>query len=165
MAPGMPVSSFEAMGPKIGELFRTLRSPAGDEMVLGDNFFVETVLPQFGVAREMTEAEMAAYRAPYPTRASRRPTLMWPRQIPIAAKPADVVAEIEANSAWLVESIIPKLLFWAEPGSLMPREAVAWHVENVPNLETRFLGAGKHFLQEDHPRTIGEGLVDWMRRV
>ncbi len=165
VAPGMPVPSLEAMGPEIGGLFGALRSPAGIDMVLGNNFFVEEVLPKFGVARTLSEAEMAAYRAPYKTRESRLPTLVWPRQIPINGEPINVVAHIEKNSSWLVKSPIPKLLFWAEPGSLMPKAAVDWHIANVPNLETRFLGAGLHFLQEDHPQLIGSGLSDWLRRI
>ena len=165
VAPTMPAPSLEAMGPTTSELFKSLRSPAGEEMVLENNFFIETVLPQFGVMRTMTEIEMNSYRAPYPTPESRRPTLVWPRQIPIAGEPADVVKEIEANSKWLTRSPIPKLLFWAEPGSLMPKPAVDWHVANVSALETRFVGAGRHFLQEDHPHLIGQGIVDWLRRL
>lgn len=164
--PGMPVPSYEAMGPELGELFRALRTPGqGEQMVLEGNFFVEEILPKLGVARGLSDAEMVHYRAPYPTPQSRLPTLEWPRQVPIAGEPADVVDEVTQNGAWLTSSDIPKLLFYAEPGALMPQHVIAWLTANVPNLETRFLGAGLHFLQEDHPDLIGQGIADWLRRV
>ncbi|MEM8849994.1 MAG: haloalkane dehalogenase [Pseudomonadota bacterium] len=164
--PGMPVPSYEAMGPEVGNMFRALRMPGqGEEMVLQGNFFIEEILPKFGIRRPLSEAEMTAYRAPFPTPESRRPTLAWPRQIPIGGVPADVTDEVLANGDWLTGSDIPKLLFFAEPGVLMPMPVVAWMAENVPALETRFLGAGLHFLQEDHPHLIGQGLVDWLRRA
>ena len=162
--PSMPVQSYEAMG-ETGELFRALRTPGqGEQMVLDGNFFVEEVLPNFGVSRTMTDAEMDAYRAPYPTRESRLPTLQWPREIPIGGEPEATSAEIVANGEWLYSSGIPKLLFYATPGVLTPEPVVAYMVQNVPNLEVRFLGRGLHFLQEDHPDLIGAGIHDWLRR-
>ena len=164
--PGLPAPSYEAMGPEAGELFRALRTPGrGEEMVLEGNYFVEEVLPRLGVVRPMSETEMDAYHAPFPTPGSRLPTLEWPRQIPIEGEPADVADEIVANGEWLVGSGVPKLLFHAEPGSLMPAPVVAWMVANVPELETRFLGPGLHFLQEEHPELIGRGIAEWLRRT
>lgn len=164
--PSMPAPSYEAMGPQMGDLFRNLRTPGiGEKMVLEDNFFVEEILPKMGVRRPLSRAEMAAYRAPYPTPESRLPTLQWPREIPIGGEPAFATAEIVKNGEWLALSRIPKLLFYAEPGALMPKPVVDFMTANVSNLETRFLGAGVHFLQEDHPHLIGQGLADWLRRM
>lgn len=164
--PSMPAPSYEAMGPQMGDLFRNLRTPGiGEKMVLEGNFFVEEILPKMGVRRPLSEAEMAAYRAPYPTPASRLPTLQWPREIPIGGEPAFATAQVLKNGEWLMLSRIPKLLFYAEPGALMPKPVVEFMATNVPNLETRFLGAGVHFLQEDHPHLIGQGLADWLRRI
>lgn len=166
VAPGMPVPSLEAMGPDMAGLFGALRTLGqGERMILEGNFFVEEVLPKFGVMRPMAEAEMAAYRTPYPTPESRLPTLQWPREVPIGGQPGETAEAISANSEWLTASDIPKLLFHAAPGSLMPQAAVDWHIANVPNLETRFLGAGLHFLQEEHPEQIGRGIADWLRRI
>ncbi len=163
--PGMPAPSYEAMGPA-GEMFRSLRTKdVGEEMVLNKNFFVEEVLPKMGVARGLTDQEMAQYRAPYPTPESRLPTLQWPREIPIAGHPRATHDAIVSNGAWLTRSGIPKLYFYATPGALNPAPAVEWVVANVPNLETRFLGRGFHFLQEDHPNLIGAGIADWLRRT
>lgn len=163
--PGMPAPSYEAMGPA-GEMFRTMRTKdVGEEMVLNNNFFVEEILPKMGVARGLTGQEMEHYRAPYPTPESRLPTLQWPREIPIAGHPAATHDAIISNGVWLTQSDIPKLYFYATPGALNPASVVEWVVANVPNLESRFLGRGFHFLQEDHPHLIGAGITDWLRRI
>ncbi len=164
--PAMPVSSYEAMGPEAGEMFRNLRTPGtGEDMVLEGNFFVERILPEFGVMRDLTEAEMSTYRAPYPTPESRLPTLQWPREIPIGGEPVFSVLEVSKNGDWLTQSRMPKLFFYAEPGALLPPQVADFMAANVPNLEIRFVGAGLHFLQEDHPHVIGQGLRDWLRRL
>ncbi len=164
--PSLPVPSLEAMGEPMTSLFRNLRTEGiGEKMVLEDNFFVEQILPNMGVARGLSAAEMAHYRAPYPTPESRRPTLQWPREIPIAGEPKAVHDAVLANGEWLLQSPIPKLFFYAEPGALNPPAVAAWIAANIPNVETRFLGPGVHFLQEDHPALIGSGLADWLRRT
>jgi haloalkane dehalogenase len=163
--PVLPAPGYEAMPPDMAEFFRTLRSPQGEELVLEQNWFVEVVLPEMGVLREMTEAEMNAYRAPFPTPESRLPILQWPREIPIAGEPAFATAEVEANGEWLQTSPLPKLLFHAEPGMLFTAPVVEQVTATVPNLEVRFLGVGTHYLQEEHPHLIGQGLADWLRRM
>lgn len=164
--PALPAPSLEAMGEPMTSLFRNLRTEGiGEEMVLQNNFFVEELLPKMGVARGLSEAEMAHYRAPYPTPDSRRPTLQWPREIPIAGAPKEAHDAVVANGAWLGRSPIPKLFFYAEPGALNPPAMAAWIATTVPNVETRFLGAGVHYLQEDHPAQIGSGIADWLRRT
>ena len=163
--PIMPVPSYQAMGDGPGGLFRNLRTPGiGEEMVLENNFFVEVVLPEMGIVRDLTDAERQAYRQPYPTPGSRRPTLVWPREVPIAGEPADVTDIIERNGDWLHETGIPKLMFYAEPGVFGTPEVAAYYAENLKNIETRYVGVGLHFIQEDHPHVIGRGLADWLRR-
>ena len=163
--PAMPVASFDDMPPPLADFFRLMRTEEGAELILGQNFFVEEVLPNLGVLRPMQEAEMAAYRAPFETRESRLPTLVWPRQVPIEGTPEDVVADVALNGEWLVTTEIPKLMFYAAPGAIAPPEVAEWHAAHVPELETRFLGAGLHFLQEEHPDLIGQGIADWLRRI
>ncbi len=164
--PAMPAPSYEAMGPRSGKLFKSLRTPGvGEKMVLEGNFFVEKVLPEFGVLRQLSEMEMAAYRAPYPTPESRLPTLQWPREIPIGGEPKYATDVVTKNGEWLMSSDVPKLLFHAEPGTIMPKPVVEFLTGNLQNLEVRFLGAGAHFLQEEHPQLIGQGLADWLRRI
>jgi len=160
--PSLPAPSLEAMG-ETAELFRNLRTPGvGEEMVLNNNFFVETVLADVGTIRTLTEEEMAAYRQPFPTPESRLPTLVWPRQIPVAGEPANTAEVIQANGAWLYSTDLPKLFFYAEPGALNPAPVVEYVKANATNLETVFLGQGVHYLQEDHPHAIGAALSEWL---
>ena len=163
--PVLPVASFDDMPGPLAEFFRLMHSDKGADMVLNQNFFVEFVLPQMGVVRTMSEAEMDHYRKPFPTPGSRKPVLAWPREVPIEGKPADVVEDVRLNGEWLLSSQIPKLMFYAEPGALMPGPVADYLAANVPNIEARFVGAGSHFLQEDHPHVIGQGIADWLRRI
>lgn len=163
--PVLPVASFDDMPGPLADFFRLMHSDKGADMVLNQNFFVEFVLPQMGVVRAMSEAEMDHYRKPFPTPESRKPVLAWPREVPIEGKPADVVEEVRLNGEWLLSSQIPKLMFYAEPGALMPKPVADYLTANVANIEARFVGAGSHFLQEDHPHVIGQGIADWLRRI
>ena len=145
------------------EFFQALRSPAGEEMVLEKNLFVEVQLPR-AILRGLTDAEMAHYRKRYTQPGeSRRPTLTWPRQIPINGEPADVVAIAEAYSAWMAASDLPKLFINAEPGSILVGEqrefCRAW-----PN-QTEITVPGLHFIQEDSPDQIGEAVSDFVAHL
>lgn len=147
------------------ELFGRLRTPAvGERLVLEENFFVETVLPS-GVRRSLTDAEMDAYRAPYPDAASRRPLLRWPREIPIENEPPDVCAVVRANQRVLAESPAPKLLLHGEPGAVTGAAEVAWCRTHARHLDVVGVGAGTHFLPEDQPGSIAAALVEWLGRA
>ena len=99
-------------------IFQTFRSPAGEEMVIEKNLFVEAVLPG-SILRKLSDDELTEYRRPFRDAEHRRPTLTWPREIPIEGEPADV-AEIVADYAnWLAGSDIPKLFFDADPGAIL----------------------------------------------
>jgi haloalkane dehalogenase len=144
-------------------VFQGFRSPAGEDMVLEKNIFVETVLPG-SIIRDLTEEEMAVYRRPYTEPGEdRRPTLTWPRQIPIDGEPADVVQIAADYAQWLSECEVPKLFINAEPGALLQGGARdfcrAWHNQvevTVP---------GNHFLQEDSPDEIGQAIGDWLNTL
>jgi haloalkane dehalogenase len=142
--------------------FRALRSDAGEQMILDENFFVEKLLPK-SVLRSLDELEMAAYRAPFSSRDSRLPTLVWPRELPIEGEPQDVVAAVEAYGAWLAESSMPKLLVSADPGTLLigaPLEFCRrWR--NQRELTVR----GLHYVQEDAPEEIGRSLEEFIREI
>src|SRR5207247_3834382 len=89
-----PVPSWEQFTPQGREIFKKLRTPGvGETMVLDHNMFVEQLLPG-SVVRSLSPAEMQHYRAPFVERAARKPMLAWPREIPIAGEPADVVAVV-----------------------------------------------------------------------
>lgn len=160
-----PLSSWEQFPAEARELFQNFRTPGiAERLVLDQNVFVEQVLPG-SVVRALTAEEMAHYRAPFPDRASRKPVLVWPNEIPIEGKPADVVDVVTRYRDALCRSPLPKLLFAVEPGALIPPPLVAWCRANLPNLEVVELGLGLHFIQEDHPHAIGQRLAEWVRRL
>ncbi len=141
-------------------VFQGFRSPAGEAMVLENNIFVERVLPG-SVLRQLTDEEMAVYRRPYlEPGESRRPTLTWPRQIPIEGEPEDVVAVAQAYSEWLSGAEVPKLFINAEPGALVTG-AIREFCRAWPN-QTEVTVKGSHFIQEDSPAEIAAALADWL---
>jgi haloalkane dehalogenase len=143
------------------KVFQGFRSPAGEEMVLEKNVFVERVLPG-SVLRPMTDEEMEVYRAPFRQPGeSRRPTLTWPRQIPIEGEPADVTAIAAAYADWLATSPVPKLLIVADPGAILIGPQLEF-CRTWPN-QTEVTVPGNHFVQEDSPDEIGRALADWIK--
>ena len=144
------------------QFFKDMRSEKGERMVLDENFFVEVLLPRL-ILRRLSEAEMDAYRRPFPDRESRLPTLVWPRELPIEGEPADVTAIVEEYGRWLAASTIPKLFISAEPGSMLTGRARDF-CRTWPNQQEVSV-AGLHFLQEDSPADIGAALAAFVQRV
>jgi haloalkane dehalogenase len=145
------------------KVFQGFRSERGEEMVLEKNIFVERVLPS-SVLRGLTEEEMAVYRAPFATPGEdRRPTLSWPRQLPIEGEPASVAAIVDDYGRWLAESPIPKLFIDAEPGSILTGAARDF-CRTWPN-QKEIAVKGIHFIQEDSPHEIGRAVADFARPV
>ena len=143
------------------QLFQAFRSPAGEEIILGKNVFVERVLPG-ATLRDLGEAEMAVYRRPYREPGeSRRPTLTWPRQIPIDGEPAEVTDIVRANDAFMAASQMPKLFVNANPGAILVGP-LAEHCLAWPNVSEVSI-AGNHFIQEDSPDEIGQAIAEWIR--
>jgi haloalkane dehalogenase len=143
-------------------MFEALRSPAGDAMVLEQNMFVERAIPG-SVLRQLSDDEMAEYRRPYlePGEA-RRPTLTWPRQIPIDGEPADVVAIVRDYSEWLAGSDVPKLFIKGEPGAVLSQGPVVDFCRSWPN-QKEVSVPGVHYLQEDSGEAIGQAVATWLR--
>jgi haloalkane dehalogenase len=142
---------------------QALRSEAGEDMVLKDNFFIETILPG-AILRTLSAEEMAAYRRPFAEPGEgRRPTLTWPRQIPVDGEPADVTAIVAAFADWLSTSRVPKLFFNAKPGAIATDEDVAF-IRKLPAL-TEVAVAGRHYVQEDSPDEIGQAIAGWMKAL
>ena len=140
-------------------VFQGFRSPAGEDMVLANNVFVERALPG-STLRGVSEAAMAVYRRPYVEPGeSRRPTLSWPREIPIDGEPADVVALVEEYAAWLSQSDVPKLFVNAEPGAILTG-AQREFCRTWPN-QREVTVPGVHFIQEDSPAEIGSAIAEW----
>src|SRR5499427_485258 len=138
-----------------------LRSEAGEKMVLQDNFFIEKILPG-AILRTLSDEEMAEYRRPFAEPGEgRRPTLTWPREIPIEGDPADVTAIATAYAEWLATSPVPKLFIKAEPGALLGGGANLDAARSWP-AQTEVTVKGVHFIQEDSPDEIGRAIADWM---
>jgi haloalkane dehalogenase len=138
-----------------------LRSEAGEKMILQDNFFVEKILPA-AILRTLTAAELEQYRRPFADAGEgRRPTLTWPRQIPIDGEPADVANIVAASADWLSSSQLPKLFFRAEPGAILANDEDLAFIRKFPAL-TEVKIAGRHFVQEDSPDEIGRAIAGWM---
>ncbi len=160
-----PVPSWDTFPENAREMFQGFRSDAGEEMILSGNAFIEGILPT-SIMRTLTAAEMDEYRRPFINPGEdRRPTLTWPRQLPIAGEPADIIQIVTENSAWLASTQTPKLFINAEPGALLigPLRDL---VRSWPNV-TEVTVAGFHFVQEDSPDQIGQAIAAWhstMRR-
>jgi haloalkane dehalogenase len=145
------------------QIFQDLRSEAGEEMVLEKNLFIEGILPS-AVLRDLTEEEMNVYRRPYlEPGESRRPTLTWPRELPINGEPEDVVSIVDDYSEWLAQSDVPKLFVNAEPGAILTGSQREF-CRTWPNQEEVTV-RGAHFVQEDSPHEIGEAVATFVRRT
>jgi haloalkane dehalogenase len=147
----------------IRPLFQGFRSDAGEAMVLEKNVFVERVLPG-SVLRGLTEDEMTVYRRPFETAGeARRPTLTWPRQIPLDGEPADVHEVVAAYADWLRQTEVPKLFINAEPGAILtgPQREFC---RGFPK-QTEVTVAGSHFIQEDSPEEIAAAIREWLEAI
>ena len=146
------------------KVFQAMRSPGGEEMVLQKNVFVDRILPA-SVLRGLSDEEMQRYRTPYrEVGESRRPTLTWPREIPIDGEPADVARIVTEYGEWLATANqLPKLFVNAEPGSILVG-AQREFCRRWPN-QQEVTVAGSHFIQEDSPDDIGRALSAFVRRT
>lgn len=142
------------------DIFKAMRSEAGDEMVLTKNLFVEAILPA-SIIRKLSDEEMAEYRRPFlQVGEDRRPTLTWPRQIPLDGEPAEVHEIVQSYADWLATSEVPKLFVNAEPGTILTG-AQRDFCRTWPN-QTEVTVPGIHFIQEDSAPEIGTALSEWM---
>jgi len=157
-----PLSWAEWPAPSRG-VFEAMRSPAGEELVLQKNLFVEKILPA-SIQRKLTEDEMQAYRAPFANAGEdRRPTLSWPRQLPIDGEPPEVVELVQAYADWLSISEVPKLFINAEPGAILvgPQRDFC---RSWPNQQEATV-AGIHFIQEDSAPALAAAIAGWHPRL
>jgi haloalkane dehalogenase len=145
------------------DLFQALRSPAGEALILEKNIFVERILPA-SVQRELSAAEMAEYRRPFSAAGNaRKPTLAWPRALPIDNEPADVCARVQAYADWMGTNDLPKLFINAEPGAILVG-AQREFCRGWKN-QTEVSVPGIHFIQEDSAPEISAALADWVNSL
>ncbi|MBV9231358.1 MAG: haloalkane dehalogenase [Chloroflexi bacterium] len=141
---------------------QALRTPAGEQMILEENSFIEFNLPQT-ILRTLTEEEMNAYRRPFADPGeARRPTLTWPRQQPISGDPADVTEIVTAFGEWLASSPVPKLCIQATPGTKSPQQYERYRTWlALSEVSVR----GHHTPQEDSPDEIGQAIASWLQQL
>jgi haloalkane dehalogenase len=158
LVPGIPWSTFP---PFLRETFRAFRDPVtGDRLILDDNVFVEQVLSR-GCINGLAPEVLEKYREPFPDRASRKAMSRFPRQIPLGGEPEAVVATIRDYLEFLRVADLPKLVLYADPGTLTPRAVADWCGEAFENVDVVSLGAGLHYVTEESPSLIGEALSRW----
>ena len=160
-----PIPGYDAFDPQTREFFQTLRSSQAnaERMMIDENQFVENILPAM-ICRQLEPHELDAYRAPWTDRQSRRILCTFPQNLCIGKEPASVYRMQTAYVEWLGQTDLPKLLIHAEPGFLIPAQAVDSYRKQLPNLETAFVGSGLHYIQEDQPQKIGQAIANWMDR-
>ncbi len=164
LPPAFPQASYESMGPEMGGMFRAMRDlEQGHKMIMQENMFVNAILPQM-INRPLGAEATAEYGAPYAEVQSRLPTWVWPREVPIGGAPATNVTLMEDIAGFMGSTKMPVLLAYADPGVLVPPQAVPFYTGLIDNIETAFIGQGLHFIQEDQPDSIGRALEDWLRR-
>ena len=143
-------------------IFKAFRSNAGEELILNKNIFIEGVLPN-SIIRNLDEEEMEAYRKPFlKSGEDRRPSLSWPREIPIENEPKNVTRIVSRYSKWLENTEIKKLFINADPGSILVGKQREF-CRTWKN-QTEITVKGKHFIQEDSPDDIGKAIKDWIAR-
>jgi haloalkane dehalogenase len=155
--------SWDEMDQSARSLFERLRSPEGEELVLKDNVFIEKLFPA-RILRSLSESEMAVYRRPYlQPGEDRRPTLQFPREIPIDGAPAHTAQIVKDYGDWMATNDIPKLFINGDPGAVLTGSLLefcrTWR--NQEQVTVR----GNHFLQEDSPHEIGQAIARWLVRL
>lgn len=156
------IASWDDWPESARNIFQAFRSPAGEDLILEKNIFVERVLPS-SIIRKLEDDEQREYTRPFRNAGEdRRPTLTWPRQIPIAGEPEDVVKIVDDYSAWLSKSDMPKLFINADPGSILvgPQRE---YCRSWPN-QTEVTVKGLHFVQEDSPDEIGQAISEFVTK-
>lgn len=155
----MPVS-WDQWPEAARDIFRGFRSDAGEEMCLEQNLFVEAILPA-SIVRDLTDEEMEEYRRPFREGGeARRPTLSWPRDVPVDGEPPEVVERVKAYGEWLSTTEVPKLLIPADPGAILTGDQLDF-ARSWPNTTEAGAVAGIHFVQEDSPHQIGHAVSEW----
>ena len=158
----MPLPSWEDWPENARGIFQGFRSEKGEDLILKRNLFIEAVLPN-SILRNLTEEEMAAYRAPFSREEDRQPMLNWPRQIPIEGAPPHIAALVQQYADWMQQNTIPKLFINADPGSILTGVQRDF-CRSWPN-QQEVTVPGLHFIQEDSGPAIGQAIAAWMRRA
>jgi haloalkane dehalogenase len=154
-----PAPSEQALPPPI----QAMRGPAGFDLVVKQNFFIETILPQ--TIPGLSPAAFAAYKAPFAREEDRLQLLQWPREVAVVGDGTANLPLFAEYAQFLATSTLPKLLIHATPGFVITPDAVQFARATYPNLSTSSVGSGIHFLQEDQPSAVGLSMSRWLREL
>ncbi len=170
VAPLYPIDdpeAFRRMGSSAAsalDFYQTMKTPMGEELIVNQNAFIETIMPDF-VVRKMRKRELDIHRQAYADPQDRYNLLMFPRMMPIEGQPADTQEVFVKNNEWLLSKTkTPTMLIWFRPGLVVLPEQAKWLAEYVTNHENVYGGIGLHFVQEDEPDAIGYAVAEWLRR-
>jgi len=151
--------------PAAREAFRKFRTPGeGEQLIMEQNVFIERILPG-SIMRELSAEELDVYRAPFLVPASRLPVWRLPNELPIGGEPADVDAALRTAHTALASSRYPKLLFAGDPGALVSPDHASQFASTLHDCKLVQLGPGRHYLQEDHPESIGRFTAAWISEI
>ncbi len=156
-----PMPTWLDLNPVGAQIFKGFRGPDGRKLLIEENRFIEQILPA-GVVGGLSQEVMDVYRKPFLDLAAREPVYRFPNELPIAGTPTDVWAMATAYHDWLLETGFSKLFFHVEPGALISVERAAWYARHLRNCRSVALGAGSHYLQENHAEAIGQEIAAWL---
>ena len=160
-----PFPTWQDLNERAQTSFKAFRDPLrGRQLIVEKNIFIEDVLPRT-IVRSLSQEEHDAYRRPFLDPASREPLLRFPNELPVAGEPSDVYAMVIAYHEWLMQTELPKLMFWASPGSLISPRRAAWYADRLKNFRSVDIGEGIHYVQEDQPDVIGRELYGWLSEL
>jgi len=145
------------------KIFKLFRSEVGEELILDKNIFVERILFADPIT-PMSDKTKEEYLRPFLNPGEdRRPTLTFPRNIPLDGEPNDTYVEINKNAEFHKNSNIPKLFINADPGFLLVGSQRD-EVRNWNNLKEVTV-KGNHFIQEDSPDEISAHIKDFINNL
>ncbi len=152
---------WDELEPVARWLFKKFRDPVKGQTWNGRyNVFLRFILP-FSVNRKMSSSEKRMYHEPFKKLEHRKPVIKFPQELPFSGDGSSNEKITEEYYAWLQQTEIPKLLLYAKPGVQIKTKQVELYQSRFPNLTTRYIGAGKHFIQEDQPENIGNEIGKW----
>ncbi|KAL7911751.1 alpha/beta-hydrolase [Trichoderma velutinum] len=159
-----PIANWSDLPPLMVEYWKKFRDPdtiVGRSLIIDQNIFIEQLLPG-GVVRPLTDEEMDAYRKPFLQPESREPIFRLPNELPVEGQPENTWSCAKRYMEWLFASNKPKLFFWARPGGLVWETKAEELAQKLKNTKVVYLGEAIHYVQEDHPHTIGRELANWL---
>ena len=166
IAPTIPAKSYDELRPDLAGFFTMVQGVEGRKMLIDNNAWLKEggFLDGF-IVRPLDAVALAEYQKAHNTAKSRKQVYQWPLEMPIGKKPRNVHNYVSNYNKWLEETDKPWLFLYATPGALNPENVADYWAKKAKNIETVYIGAGLHYVQEDQPYAIGRAISDWYRRL